>query len=107
MAATTPRTSSTSQSVMANGQCDQVPSSAYRPFSRTTWYCRGAALYLPARVRHWAEKLGVAAPPILIREPRKRWGSCDAAGNVRINWRVVQVAPRLIDYVIRPRAGPP
>lgn len=64
------------------------------------WYRRRAALYLPARVRHWAEKLGVEAPRLLIREPRKRWGSCDAAGNVRLNWRVVQAAPRLIDYVV-------
>lgn len=64
------------------------------------WYRRRAALYLPGRVRHWAERLAVPVPPLLIREPRKRWGSCDAAGNVRINWRVIQVAPRLIDYVV-------
>ncbi|MBK9386936.1 MAG: M48 family metallopeptidase [Planctomycetes bacterium] len=64
------------------------------------WYRRRAALYLPPRLAHWAEKLGVAVPPLLIREPAKRWGSCDARGNVRINWRVMQVAPRLIDYVL-------
>jgi len=64
------------------------------------WYRPRAALYLPGRVRHWAEKLEIAVPPLLIREPRKRWGSCDSAGNVRINWRVIQVAPRLIDYVV-------
>lgn len=64
------------------------------------WYRRRAAAYLPARVRHWAARLAVPAPPLLIREPAKRWGSCDSAGNVRINWRVMQVAPRLIDYVV-------
>lgn len=64
------------------------------------WYRRRAALYLPPRLAHWAEKLGVPVPPLLIREPAKRWGSCDARGNVRINWRVMQVAPRLIDYVL-------
>ncbi len=68
--------------------------------SLKAWYRRRAALYLPARVRRWAERLAVPPPPLLIREPRKRWGSCDSAGNVRINWRVIQVAPRLIDYVV-------
>jgi len=64
------------------------------------WYRRRAAVYLPHRVRHWAGRLGIDSPPLLIREPRKRWGSCDSAGRVRINWRVMQVAPRLVDYVV-------
>ena len=64
------------------------------------WYRERAAAYLPRRVTHWAEKLSIAAPKLLIREPRNRWGSCDADGMVRINWRVMQVAPRLVDYVI-------
>lgn len=64
------------------------------------WYRRRASAYLPARLARWAAKLGVPVPPLLVREPPKRWGSCDAAGNVRINWRTIQVAPRLVDYVI-------
>lgn len=64
------------------------------------WYRRRAAHYLPPRLARWAAKLGVPVPPLLVREPPKRWGSCDAAGNVRINWRTIQVAPRLVDYVL-------
>lgn len=64
------------------------------------WYRQRAALYLPPRLARWAAKLGVPVPPLLVREPPKRWGSCDAAGNVRINWRTIQVAPRLVDYVL-------
>jgi predicted metal-dependent hydrolase len=64
------------------------------------WYRQRAEHYLPTRLARWAAKLGIAVPPLLIREPPKRWGSCDAAGNVRINWRTIQVAPRLIDYVL-------
>jgi predicted metal-dependent hydrolase len=77
-----------------------VPARAdVRPALRA-WYRRRAAAYLPARARHWAAKLEVTPPPLLIREPPKRWGSCDASGTVRLNWRVTQVAPRLIDYVV-------
>ncbi len=64
------------------------------------WYRRRAAHYLPPRLARWAAKLGVPVPRLLVREPPKRWGSCDASGNVRINWRTIQVAPRLIDYVV-------
>jgi predicted metal-dependent hydrolase len=64
------------------------------------WYRRRAALYLPPRLARWAAKLKVPVPPLLVREPPKRWGSCDSAGNVRINWRTIQVAPRLVDYVL-------
>lgn len=64
------------------------------------WYRQRAAAYLGPRLQRWAAKLGIATPPMLIREPPKRWGSCDAGGSVRINWRTVQVAPRLIDYVL-------
>ena len=49
---------------------------------------------------HWSQKLGVSTPPLLLRDPPKRWGSCDSRGNIRINWRTIQVAPRLIDYVL-------
>jgi len=37
---------------------------------------------------------------VLIREPKKRWGSADASGNLRFNWRIIQTPTRLIDYVI-------
>ncbi len=39
-------------------------------------------------------------PPVLIRDQRKRWGSADAKGVLRFNWRVVQAPMRLVDYVV-------
>jgi predicted metal-dependent hydrolase len=35
-----------------------------------------------------------------IREPQKRWGSVNARGNIRFNWRSIQISRRLIDYVM-------
>ena len=55
---------------------------------------------LPERVDVWASKLGVTPRSVLVREPDKRWGSCDAKGNVRLNWRIVQAPMRLVDYVV-------
>jgi predicted metal-dependent hydrolase len=64
------------------------------------WYRRRAAELLPQRVALWSAELGLAAPPVLVREPRARWGSCDPRGNVRLNWRIVQAPRPLVDYVV-------
>lgn len=64
------------------------------------WYREHARVRLQERVGCWAEKLGLEPPALLIREQRRRWGSCDPAGVVRLNWRVVQAPMRLVDYVV-------
>jgi predicted metal-dependent hydrolase len=64
------------------------------------WYREHAKQRLPERVAIWAEKLGLTPATVLIRDQRKRWGSADAKGNVRLNWRIVQASQRLVDYVV-------
>ncbi len=64
------------------------------------WYKRHAALRLPERAQEWAEELRLDPPQVLVREQRQRWGSCDASGVVRLNWRIIQAPTSLIDYVI-------
>lgn len=64
------------------------------------WYREHAARRLPERVAEWAPVVGVAPAGVLIREPRKRWASCDARGNLRFNWRLIQAPRRLVDYVV-------
>jgi predicted metal-dependent hydrolase len=64
------------------------------------WYLRRATTRLPDRVARWAEKLRVPAPRVLIREPKKRWGSCHPSGIVRLNWRIIQAPSPLVDYVV-------
>jgi predicted metal-dependent hydrolase len=64
------------------------------------WYRERAAIRVPERVEAWSAKLGLHPSSVLIREPKKRWGSADASGNVRFNWRIIQTPTRLIDYVV-------
>lgn len=64
------------------------------------WYRAHAARRLPERVPAWAPLLGVEPTNVLIRDQRKRWGSADGAGVIRLNWRVVQAPMRLVDYVV-------
>jgi predicted metal-dependent hydrolase len=64
------------------------------------WFRERAAIRVPERVATWSAMLGVHPSSVLIREPKKRWGSADARGNIRFNWRIVQTPTRLIDYVV-------
>ncbi|PKN30973.1 MAG: hypothetical protein CVU63_25515, partial [Deltaproteobacteria bacterium HGW-Deltaproteobacteria-20] len=57
---------------------------------------------VPERASEWAGKVGVAVPQVLVRDQRKRWASCDKAGVLRVNWRIIQAPMRLVDYVVAP-----
>ena len=59
-----------------------------------------AAERLPERVEAWRAKAGVAPPRVVVADQRKRWGSCDHRGTIRLNWRIVQAPMRLVDYVV-------
>ena len=60
-----------------------------------------ADLYLPDRLAEVCRRLRIIdKPSIIVREQRKRWGSCDATGTLRINWRIVQAPIPLIEYVL-------
>jgi predicted metal-dependent hydrolase len=64
------------------------------------WYRRQAALHLPPRAAYFAQALGLQTPPLVtVRDQKRRWGSCNAKGEVRLNWRLVMAPPDLSDYV--------
>ena len=64
------------------------------------WYKSRAAERLPERVAVYCKRLGINEPPVLIRNQRQRWGSCNSKGELRINWRIIMAPMRLVDYVI-------
>ena len=65
-----------------------------------TWYRRHARRHFPGRVIHYASTLGVDQPSVLVSDAATRWGSCNIKREVRLNWRLMQAAPHLIDYVV-------
>ncbi|MDO8959530.1 MAG: SprT family zinc-dependent metalloprotease [Rhodocyclaceae bacterium] len=44
-------------------------------------------------------------PPLALSSARTRWGSCSARTGIRLNWRLIHLPPRLIDYVIAHEAA--
>ena len=65
------------------------------------WYRARAAEWLADGVGRWLPRLGPGEKPrILIRDQRRRWGSCAPDGTLRFNWRVMMLEPALIEYIV-------
>ena len=39
-------------------------------------------------------------PPVRLSNARSEWGSCNHKGEIRLNWRLIQLPPVLADYVV-------
>lgn len=64
------------------------------------WYRNRAKAHFPERARLIAETLNISRPPIHVVDQSKRWGSCDARGHIRLNWRLIMAPMTIVDYVI-------
>ena len=53
------------------------------------WLRREALLRLDAETRAAALRAGVAVGRVSIGDPRSRWGSCSASGDIRYSWRLI------------------
>lgn len=65
-----------------------------------SWFAKQALLDFNRRLEVFAAKLGVATPPLTLSNANSRWGSCNSRGQVRLNWRLLQAPPHIINYVI-------
>jgi predicted metal-dependent hydrolase len=66
----------------------------------TTW-CKAEALRcLSERTQHWSGVAGYAPSEVLVREQRRRWGSCGGKGVLRFNWRLIMAPLAVVDYVV-------
>ncbi|MCL2492684.1 MAG: M48 family metallopeptidase [Clostridiales bacterium] len=55
---------------------------------------------LPARAQEWAHLMGITPASVRVGSARTRWGSCNAAGAIRLSWRLILADKEAIDYVI-------
>lgn len=64
------------------------------------WYQKQAGLDFSRRLEILAARLGVPTPPLTLSNAKSRWGSCNSRGEIRLNWRLLQAPPHIINYVI-------
>lgn len=64
------------------------------------WYRRRALEAVRASVSRWSTVTGNVPTNVLVRDQRRRWGSCAPDGTLRFNWRLIIAEPALLDYVV-------
>ena len=64
------------------------------------WYKKQALVDFSRRLEILAAKLNVPTPPLKLSNAQSRWGSCSSLGDIRLNWRLLQAPPHIINYVI-------
>ena len=64
------------------------------------WLRRDALRILAPEVADLARRIGVRAPPLRLSSARRRWGSCNVRGEIRLSARLIHVPPELARYVV-------
>ncbi|WP_243729418.1 M48 family metallopeptidase [Paludibacterium purpuratum] len=62
-------------------------------------FCQAAEVF-PRHLRRLAPLAARAPGQLLLSSARTRWGSCHRDGRIRLNWRLIQAPPTILDYVI-------
>ena len=57
------------------------------------------SLVAPQVIRY-AQRVTSATPAMRLSNARSEWGSCNARGEIRLNWRLVQLPPTLAEYIV-------
>jgi predicted metal-dependent hydrolase len=63
------------------------------------WYRKQALPDFSRRLEILSARLGVAKPRLFLSNAGSRWGSCNSKKEVRLNWRLIQAPPHIINYV--------
>ncbi|MGE4350899.1 MAG: M48 family metallopeptidase [Bdellovibrionales bacterium] len=66
----------------------------------TLWYKKQARRLFAERLAHWVKTVGFGPKRLSVTNPQKRWGSCSAKDEIRLNWRLIMASPEILDYVI-------
>ncbi len=64
------------------------------------WYRKKSQEILYNRTMQLAESLKINITKVSIVDSKAKWGSCDANKHIKLNWRLIQLPPEQIDFVI-------
>ena len=64
------------------------------------WLKDQAWTLVAARVAGYVGRIAASVPSVRLSNARSEWGSCNARGEIRLNWRLVQLPPMLAEYVV-------
>lgn len=66
----------------------------------TRWYFSQATRIIKQRVNRYSKLLNMAPREVVIKNQKKRWGSCGGNGVLRFNWKIVMAPISIVDYIV-------
>lgn len=64
------------------------------------WYIKNAKKILSERLEYFADLMQIDYASFKISNSKTRWGSCDNYRNIKLNFRLIMLPHKVIDYVI-------
>lgn len=64
------------------------------------WLKKRARALFQRRTKFWSGRLGVRYGNLTITNAGRRWGSCNAKNDIRLNWRLAMAPLDILDYVV-------
>lgn len=69
-------------------------------YSLENWYKEQCLNIIKERVEYYQSYIHRIPTKIIIKEQKKRWGSCNSKKELRFNWHLIKVPFNVIDYVV-------
>ncbi len=89
-----------SDAAIHSSAADDTPKPEFMQKWIAVWYQQHAVACFSERLALYASRLNIAKPHFRLSHAKTRWGSCNSRGVIRLNWRLIQLPLRLIDYVV-------
>ncbi len=64
------------------------------------WSRNKSEKYLKERTKSISTRIKIFFNNVYIKNYKARWGACSASGDIYLNWKLVLLPPKIIDYVI-------
>ena len=78
----------------------QVDQPAFVARKVLQWYAQQALPDFRRRVELVAAQMGEKITSVALSNAKSRWGSCNSRKQIRLNWRLIQAPPHVIQYVV-------
>jgi len=64
------------------------------------WYRQQAREKIQERLNYYLTRIPKKPNRIVVKEQKKRWGSCSSKGNLNFNWRIIMAPVEVLDYIV-------
>lgn len=64
------------------------------------WYKEKSLEKVRERVTYYQKYFELVPNKIMVKEQKRRWGSCTSARNLYFNWKIIMAPSHLLDYLV-------